>query len=188
MSVRREEILDAAERLVRRAGYAGVSTRAVAEEVGIRAASLHHHFPTKSDLGEALTDRYTERFMEKLGPPEEARNAPAGPVSVYCDAFRESLRRDGALCLCGVLGAEMSGLPVGVAENARTFFARNLNWLTEALREPGAAPAHSRAVHILSALEGAMMLTVAMEESSVIDAVCSELIAANQRTPPAQIS
>lgn len=175
MTSRADEILDAAERLVRRIGYAAMSTRAVAEEVGIRAASLHHHFPTKSDLGRALTERYTERFLTSLGTPEDARMHPDGALGFYCAAFMNSFKRDGALCLCGVLGAEIQGLPSSVAEGARAFFQRNLNWLTEALRRPDQPPSPARAMRVLSALEGGMVLSVVLDDASVLVAVCEDL-------------
>jgi len=50
----REQILDAAAELFTTRGYASTSTRAIAEAVGIRQASLYHHFATKDDLLEAL--------------------------------------------------------------------------------------------------------------------------------------
>ncbi|WP_099021896.1 TetR/AcrR family transcriptional regulator [Mycolicibacterium palauense] len=50
----REEILDAAGELFTTQGYANTSTRAVADAVGIRQASLYHHFATKDDILDAL--------------------------------------------------------------------------------------------------------------------------------------
>ncbi|MFT4088042.1 MAG: helix-turn-helix domain-containing protein [Gordonia sp. (in: high G+C Gram-positive bacteria)] len=51
-----EEILDAAAELFAASGFAKTSTRAIAEAVGIRQASLYHHFKTKNDiLDELLT-------------------------------------------------------------------------------------------------------------------------------------
>jgi AcrR family transcriptional regulator len=50
----REEILDAAAELFTTLGYAGTSTRRIADAVGIRQASLYHHFATKDDILEAL--------------------------------------------------------------------------------------------------------------------------------------
>ena len=50
----REQILDAAAELFTTRGYARTSTRAIAEAVGIRQASLYHHFRTKDDVLEAL--------------------------------------------------------------------------------------------------------------------------------------
>ncbi len=50
----REEILDAAAELFTTRGYASTSTRAIAEAVGIRQASLYHYFKTKDELLSAL--------------------------------------------------------------------------------------------------------------------------------------
>jgi AcrR family transcriptional regulator len=47
----REEILDAAAELF---GYSCTSTRAIADAVGMRQASLYHHFATKDDILDAL--------------------------------------------------------------------------------------------------------------------------------------
>ncbi len=46
----RDEILDAAGELFTTLGYAGTSTRNIAESVGIRQASLYHYFKTKDDI------------------------------------------------------------------------------------------------------------------------------------------
>ena len=50
----RAALLDAAERLIRERGYAGVSYADLAGLVGVRKASIHHHFPGKADLALAL--------------------------------------------------------------------------------------------------------------------------------------
>jgi AcrR family transcriptional regulator len=49
-STGRDEILDAAGELFTTNGYAGTSTRTIAEYVGIRQASLYHYFRTKDDI------------------------------------------------------------------------------------------------------------------------------------------
>lgn len=50
----RDEILDAAAELFTTLGYAGTSTRRIADAVGMRQASLYHHFATKDDILDAL--------------------------------------------------------------------------------------------------------------------------------------
>jgi AcrR family transcriptional regulator len=50
----REQILDAAAELFTTQGYANTSTRRIAEAVGVRQASLYHHFATKDDILDAL--------------------------------------------------------------------------------------------------------------------------------------
>ena len=55
-------ILDVAERLAQMRGFNGFSYADIAAELRITKASLHYHFATKADLGEALIGRYAARF------------------------------------------------------------------------------------------------------------------------------
>jgi len=51
-------LLDSAERAARRRGFDGFSYADLAKDMGIRKASIHHHFPTKAALSVALMKRY----------------------------------------------------------------------------------------------------------------------------------
>ena len=54
---RRDSILDEATRLFAEHGYEGASMADLAERVGLRKASLFHHFASKEDLRTAVLDR-----------------------------------------------------------------------------------------------------------------------------------
>ncbi len=62
----RAEILDAAAELFTTGGYASTSTRAIADAVGIRQASLYHHFAAKDDILDALLDETISAPLELL--------------------------------------------------------------------------------------------------------------------------
>ncbi|WP_394781871.1 TetR/AcrR family transcriptional regulator, partial [Undibacterium sp.] len=49
-----EKILAAARKIAQAHGYGGLSVRDLAEDVGIKAASIYHHFPSKAELGAAV--------------------------------------------------------------------------------------------------------------------------------------
>jgi AcrR family transcriptional regulator len=63
----RRLILDATERLMIEDGYAAVSSRRVAQEIGLNAATVHYYYPTTDDLFVALHQRMTDRQLEELG-------------------------------------------------------------------------------------------------------------------------
>ena len=72
----RAEILDAAAELFTEHGYANTSTRAIADAVGMRQASLYHHFATKDDILDALLAdtvaeplRLATRLLANDAPP-----------------------------------------------------------------------------------------------------------------------
>lgn len=177
-NAKREEILDAAEAMIRNAGFNAFSTRDVASAVGIKSASVHYHFPTKADIGAAVTERYTDRFLKQLGDPGRFKSDPGEVVALYVNSFRETLIRDDKLCLCAVLGAEIGGLPLEVGANTRTFFDRNLAWLKKALTgssKMNASEANVFAVHLLAALEGGMILSKALDREKVFENVATML-------------
>lgn len=59
-------ILDSAEIVLRRHGYAGFSTRRVAQEAEIALGNLTYHFPNKSGLVRALIDRLMSKYFAQL--------------------------------------------------------------------------------------------------------------------------
>ncbi|MEM7442133.1 MAG: TetR/AcrR family transcriptional regulator [Pseudomonadota bacterium] len=165
-----ERILDAAERRIRDAGYNGFSFRDLAEDVGIKSASVHYHFPTKEALVATLTERYTERFLQSL------EDAPSGIrcILAYRDAFRRSLAEDRRMCLCGVLGAESGGLPDSVTRQARLFFERTIQKLEQALVGTVSEP-HSTAAAVVAQLQGAIILARAFGNIAAFDEATQEL-------------
>jgi TetR/AcrR family transcriptional regulator, transcriptional repressor for nem operon len=157
MSDTKSKLLDAAALLVQTRGYNGFSFHDLADAVGIRTASIHYHFPTKGDLGEALVNRYTANFLAVLGAPDI--EPPDARLRHYISLFRQTLA-DGRMCLCGIVGAEVGGLPETMGHPVRAFFAANEIWLTVVFQRNGwtTAAAMGRARLALSALEGAMLI------------------------------
>jgi len=164
-------ILKAAEEMVRKGGYNGFSFRNIADIVGIKSASVHYYFPTKEDLGAAVAQYYTDRFMTSLGAPAELVKAGKNPIEVYVAAFRSALVNDKRMCLCGILGAENDGLPKAVVANTKDFFNRNIAWLSEVYGyDHDAKSAREKAIQTLCLLEGAMITANLLDDINVFDA------------------
>ncbi len=184
------DILETAERLARNGGYHGFSFRDIAAEVGIKSASVHYHFPTKADLGAAVARRYTERFLQALGDPADPKTAPRRLLARYAAAFRESLVEDRQMCLCGLFGAEVALLPVPVAAEVQGFFERSVEWLQVVLARDGSggavdeAESRRRALTILAALQGAMIVARTLERVEIFDDIVAATISPPS-TPPA---
>lgn len=184
-SAKAEEILDAAEQMARTGGYNGFSFREIAKRVGIKAASVHYHFPGKDDLGATLAKRYTDRFLDALGDPHDAGIPPETLLRRYVQAYRSALVDDGLMCLCGMLGAEIAYLPDIVAAEARRFFERNIDWLVRVLaRMPDIVPAdrsRTAALSMIAALEGAMILARTLGNQGIFDDVAEDIFPQPQR-------
>ncbi len=176
MSDTTKRILDIAERTARQGGYNSFSFREIAAEIGIKSASVHYHFPTKEILGEALAERYTNRFLETLGAPDT--DSPQEMLRRYVATYGKALKNDGLMCLCGMFGAEIDHLPDSVARKTRSFFERNMAWLEHVCVASGLGEkaAHQRAAHMIASLEGAMILARSMRDDTIFDAVAADLI------------
>jgi TetR/AcrR family transcriptional repressor of nem operon len=123
-----ERLMDLAEARIREAGYRGFSFRDLAAEIGIKSASVHHHFPTKAGMAAAVARRYGDRFFEVVARRHDESGDDV--IAIYRSAFRSAIERDGRMCLNGVLGAEAGGLPPEVVAEIEMFFRRCIDDLS----------------------------------------------------------
>ena len=173
MSSTRDNILDAAEKRMRSGGYHAVSFRDLADDLGIKSASVHYHFRQKEDLGIALVERYADRFFAQV---QMMTDSGIPKLEAFANAYRDAYSVGKTTCLCGLLGAETRGLPHRVADAVRAFLDRNLDWLVAAV--PHDMPDEARrqaAVQILASLQGGMMLAVSQEDPWMLDAIVDGL-------------
>jgi len=160
----RARILEVGERLVQVRGFNGFSYADVAGELSMTKASLHYHFPTKADLGEAIIARYAGRFFEALAAIDgELTHAPA-KLSAYAELYADVLR-DERMCLCGMLAAEYDTIPSRMRDAVVGFLDDNESWLAAVLehgRHDGslsfAGTSSVTPRSIVSGLEGAMLV------------------------------
>jgi TetR/AcrR family transcriptional repressor of nem operon len=176
-------ILDIAERLVQTRGFNSFSYADIATELGITKASLHYHFPGKSELGHALITRYSARFSDAL--EDIGRNLPdaRAKLEAYANLYAGVLRGE-RMCMCGVLAAEYQTLPDQMRGEVIRFFDENQAWLTDLLKEGRAdgslkyrGRAEDVAQGILSTLEGAMLVARPYGDLTRFDAAKNQLLA-----------
>ncbi|MEM7438711.1 MAG: TetR/AcrR family transcriptional regulator [Pseudomonadota bacterium] len=165
----KEKILDAAERRVRAAGFSEMSFRDLASDVGIKSASVHYHFPTKPDLGEALVERYTEKFKDSLDAisTDDLGAALDSFVALYANA----LVPGEAICLCAIMGAEAIGLPGRVNKRTDAFFSMNRAWLETLFLQHNRDKAADHSAMIVAALEGGMIVASASFDRHLFDQI-----------------
>lgn len=87
----REKILDTAEPLFARSGFAGVGLREVAERAGLGKSSLFYHFPSKVKLYVAVLERVFGEFDARLGDRATPDLSPLGRLHAWTDAVVEAL-------------------------------------------------------------------------------------------------
>jgi TetR/AcrR family transcriptional repressor of nem operon len=176
-------ILDIGERLVQVRGFNGFSYADVAAELDMTKAALHYHFPGKAELGRALIERYTERFVAALADIDaRIPDAPA-KLDAYAGLYADVLR-DRRMCLCGMLAAEYQTLPDPMRDAVIAFIDANEAWVDKVLsdgRRDGtialAGPASDAARLIVSGLEGAMLVARPYGDVARFDTAAGGLLA-----------
>jgi TetR/AcrR family transcriptional regulator len=87
----RAKILDVAEALFARRGYAGVGMREVAAGVGLGKSSLFHHFATKLELYDEVLGRALARIAEAVEPVLRSPGDPVAKLEQLIDALVDGL-------------------------------------------------------------------------------------------------
>jgi TetR/AcrR family transcriptional regulator, transcriptional repressor for nem operon len=172
-------ILDTAERLIQTVGYNGLSFRDVAAAVGIKSASVHYHFPTKSHLGVAVARRYTDRLVAHLGDIDARGGDPASAFAAYAGVFRSTVKQEGRMCLGGILAAESDSLPEEMRAEVRRFVDLNVRWISGTLKRAlgdrtTSAATKKHALALFSALEGAILIARATGDVANFDAITEQ--------------
>ncbi len=170
----KEAILAAARQIAQSHGYSGLNFRDLANQVGIKAASIYHHFPSKAGLAAAVARRYWEDTGREL---EILLNEAADPISAlrkYPKIFRRSLESDNRLCLCSFMSAEYDDLPDEVTAEVQTFANVNVAWISKALvaadmARPENSEVQARA--IFAAIAGAQLMARSRSDISLFDAL-----------------
>ncbi len=170
----REAILAAARKTAQAHGYSGLNFRDLAADVGIKAASIYHHFPSKAELGAAVARRYWEDTAAGLAAMLAETSDPAQCLRRYPEVFRKALENDNRMCLCSFMAAEHDDLPEAVKREVQAFADVNVAWLSKTLAaaavvEPEQSEPRARA--IFAAIAGAQLIARSRSDIALYDAL-----------------
>ncbi|MGY3138285.1 TetR/AcrR family transcriptional repressor of nem operon [Bradyrhizobium sp. USDA 4501] len=177
----REAILASAKRTAQARGYGGLNFRDLADEVGIKAASIYHHFPSKADLGVAVAQRYWEDTAAQLESMLAETADPVRCLRRYPDVFRKALESNNRMCLCSFMSAEVDDLPDAVKKQVQTFADVNVAWLSKLLVAAGlvsSRKSEQRARAIFAAVAGAQLVARSRSDISLYDSMIDSYRAA----------
>ncbi|MBA2709513.1 MAG: TetR/AcrR family transcriptional regulator [Tatlockia sp.] len=178
-SDKKNEILDCAQSLIQKRGYNGFSYADISNTVGIRKASIHHHFPTKVDLTVAIIERYGEIFTTCLLNINSNKNW-MDKIRLYAQVYNQVLGED-KLCLCGMLASDMETLPENIKKAVRGFLSNNADWLAEVLAgNENSQLTKKRSLNIawqiINQLQGGILMARILENPAIFYDSCEELM------------
>jgi TetR/AcrR family transcriptional repressor of nem operon len=185
-----DDILRCARTLIIAGGYNGFSYADIAAVVGIRKASIHHHFPTKVDLVRTLLQQYREEADLGIAEFERRSANPVDHLRGYV-GYWESCIGDptSSFCVCALLAGQIPVLPQEIVLELRAYFRSLSAWLTSILDrgvKHGAivlsGSARAEAETFMATMHGAMLSVRAYGDPKLFGAIMQPVI--NRLTAP----
>ena len=177
----RDAFLDTAGRLLRRQGYAATGLNEIVARSGAPKGSLYFHFPGgKQELAAAALSRAGEQLAASMGAilssSDDLGEALGRLVDALCAGLEASGYADG--CPIATVALEANDSEALRAVSASVFESW-LELLRTRLCDAGLEPAAAerRALLVLSAIEGALILARTRRDPSALAAVREELVA-----------
>lgn len=190
LSTTSDNILACTRSLIVAGGYNGFSYADIADVVGIRKASIHHHFPTKADLVRTLVARY--RADAEAGMANLERQTPDAleKLRFYVRYWEVCITDASApFCICALLASQLPVLPEEVGLEVRAHFHSLSQWLASVL-ERGAQERqlhltntpHAEAEAFMATVHGAMLSARAYGDPKIFGFVTGPLL--DRLVPP----
>ncbi|MFC6336603.1 TetR family transcriptional regulator [Pseudomonas sp. CCM 7891] len=178
------EILSCARSLIIAGGYSGFSYADISEVVGIRKASIHHHFPTKVDLVRTLVTGYREEAEAGIAELERHCPGPADQLRAYLGYWQACIGdATKGYCVCALLATQIPVLPQEVVLEVRAHFRALSAWLTSVFERGSkqgsfilSSDARSEAETFMATVHGAMLSARAYGDPKMFGVITQPLI------------
>lgn len=166
----RDHIVDAADALFYRQGYAHTSFSDIADTVGISRGNFYFHFKTKDEILDAVIERRLDDTREMLERWERASDDPTDRIRSFIHMLldnRADIKRYG--CPVGTLSTELAKLGHAAQPEANKLFTLFRSWLRAQFARLGrAADADALAMHLLARSQGVATLANAIRDETFI--------------------
>jgi TetR/AcrR family transcriptional repressor of nem operon len=122
----RDQIVRVARELIQKRSYLGFSFQDIADAVGIRKASLYHHFATKEVLGIEVIHDATQAFKDWSGA---LVGTPQDKIAAYFQMYRKGLRAGQGVCPAGAMAPGWDCIDDALRQSVRELRSVQLLWL-----------------------------------------------------------
>lgn len=172
--------MTATQELLRRRGYAASGLGEIVARSGAPKGSLYFHFPGgKQELAIAAMERSAVQLRDAMAAILDSSEDPDAGIRRLIEALAAGLEQSGFAdgCPIATVALETTADSEPMRAAARAAFDSWLQVLSERLVVAGLDPAHAeqRAVLVLAAIEGGLILARARRDVSPLLAVSSQL-------------
>ncbi len=167
----RDKILELAQEAIATRGYSSFSFRELATELGIKSASIHYHFPTKTHLGVEVARTYRQRLQQALEQIAQLNPDPKIALQGLITIYRQEAETSQRMTVCTMLAAEIKNLPAEIQQEMKAFYQLNLDWIANRLRDLGVPKPLEKARQLFALLQGGLMGAKGQNDPAYFDIV-----------------
>ena len=164
----KEDILKLGDELIRDKGFNAFSFYDISGKLGIKNASVHYYFPTKTDLAVAVIREHIAA-LERLIDRFEGKD-PLAKLKAFLSIYTTTKAED-RVCLVGSLATDLHTVESQVQAELKIFVNKVLQWVTQTLAEGKAkgvfhfdTSARTRALLVITNMLAALQLSRLTEE------------------------
>lgn len=128
----REKIILLGDNLIRKKGYNAFSFGDISKELGIKNASIHYHFTTKTTLVIAIIQKHhilLEKFKRRI-----ANENPLQKLIQFLSVYAVA-KSEGRISILGSLSNDYYSFEPEVQAELKILTDNTLNWLTDTLKD-----------------------------------------------------
>lgn len=133
----KEKILELAGEQIKKGGYAELSFAAIAKELGISRANIHHHYSSKAKLAEAVLLNYIDKKQKELSELVETTDGNfvtlVGKMEqLICQSYRSD---NCCSCACSPLMTMSEKVPQNLKTISSKYFDRKFDFLRNLIKQ-----------------------------------------------------
>ncbi|MEM7146666.1 MAG: TetR/AcrR family transcriptional regulator [Verrucomicrobiota bacterium] len=170
---RKAELIQIAIELVMKSGFDSFSYSDLADQLGIRKASIHHHFPKKEDLGLAILEKVKEVCADHFDHISQQNITAAKKLDLAFSQGRDLCESGNMICPIGSLQAEYNVIPTSMQNKLREIEDLEIDFFTKVLdqgrREECFAfqgSPRDQAIFVVSTLKGGLQYARTHDKST----------------------
>lgn len=149
--------------LIRTKGYNGFSFSDISAELGIKNASIHYHYPTKTNLGVTVVQEHRDRLKGLMA--KFSGHGPKDKLFAFFGIY-DRIKERGEICIVGSLASDLLTLDEEVQDELTLLSGEILTWVSEFLEEGRTngefhfeCTARTKAIMIITNMLAAVQLT-----------------------------
>jgi len=174
---KRDRLTQTAVTLVHQQGFHQTTLAQIAQHAQVPLGTVYYFFKTKGALGEALVEHYLRSYRELCQQWDQNPDPKVRMESFIQTMLGDGERLSQSGCPIGSLCAELHKQEGPLAQHAAGIFDEILAWLTTQFQALGKGESsHDLAAHLLSAVEGAILLTQSFHTTAYIEREADQLI------------